>query len=240
VDLNTKDVGTGKPPMYGPAASAHFFSEIDLEIVAPPLYVSRATLNPEAESELDELNLESMKIFLDAYAEELEAGATIFLHSLPKLATALEEAGFDPLSLDGLIASSRTKIEQATKPLPKQLQVANQRWDTVPKMFFGGSRLQLDRLVYSGADLITSQEPSWRALYYQYQVPSPIRGRAATVRVRSPASLKKIECDCPVCRENLLSKSFSQKPRTQFINLLSIHNNNVAWRQVELSKSHET
>ena len=168
-------------------------------------------------------------------SEELEAGATIFLHSLPKLATALEEEGFDPLSLDGLIASSRTKIEQATKPLPKQLQVANQRWDTVPKMFFGGSRLQLDRLVHSGADIVTSPEPSWRALYYQYLVPKNQVKEigVSTVRVESRKSLKDIVCDCPVCGSDLLAKSFSERPKTQFVNLLTIHNNNIMWRKVE-------
>lgn len=236
VDLSTQHIDAEKTFIYGPASSADFLSKIDLEIVAPPLYVCRATLDPEAASTLDDLNLESTKLFFHAYGQKIDGGASAFAHLIPKLSVGLEEAGFDPRSLDGVVAASTMKMKARMDSLTSILQLADERWQYTPRMIWGGTRLQLHRLVNLGADLISSPEPFWRALYYQYLAPLTEEGKPTTIRVRSPKSLRGIECDCPVCERNLLVKRFSEKPRTQFVNLLCIHNNNTAWRQLELTK----
>ena len=237
VDLNLEHVDPRKPSMHSPSSAARFFSEVELDIVAPPCYVCRASLSAGAASELQELNLESTKIFLNTYREKIKSGATVFVHLLPNLDVALRDAGFDPISLDGLVIVLTQKLEQMGAHM-EALQSAMQAWENPPRLMLGGSRLKFDNLVKVGADLITSPEPSWRALYYQYLVPFP-EGKAATIRIKSVGCLKRLECDCPVCAKDLLAKAFSRSRKTQFINLLCIHNNNIAWRQLEMLRSIE-
>jgi len=237
VDLNAEHIDSCKPVIHGPVSSARFFSDIDLEVVAPPRYICRASLDPKATSELEALNLESTSIFLKAYSKKIESGAIVFVHLLKGLDGALRAAGFDPVSVDGLVAISTKKIEEGAESRAELQRPAMQTWENAPRLVFGGSRLKLENLVQLGADLITSPEPFWRALYYQYLVPAPKETKTAIVRVKSPGSLKRLECDCPVCARGLLAKAFSRDTKTQFINLLCIHNNNVTWHQLEALRS---